>query len=316
MAFTSAIDATGFYVSVETIVGGAVEAAKGREASFALVGNSIEITRELSKFETLDLDISIHHIEPKTGEEPEIAALKYCLNLALSGEVNSVVSFVNPAQAANIAHHIGATFEKLSYPASVKIIQTPKKKALFLDVGANYNSSAGRLVELAQLGASIASLRLNSPHARIMLLENDYGLSEYKKAADLLEKSALNYLGFSKPRALFNPDIEVLVCDGYRGRIAYDAIESVSEFIYSSFKDAGKAKLYAQLGLPFGKKIWVEMAENMEATTEEGFFIAGCKPPIILFFRNITVERFAKALKNFTAFASLPFEDEFNRLAE
>ena len=106
-----AVDAMGGDFAPQSIVEGAVLAAKERSIPVILAGDRDRIEYELSKYEAKNLPISVHHASEVVGmhESPSATlrkkkdtSVKVCFNLVKSGEASAVVSAGNSGAAMAI----------------------------------------------------------------------------------------------------------------------------------------------------------------------------------------------------------------------
>ena len=74
------------------------------------------------------------------------------------------------------------------------------------------------------------------------------GKDEIKLAAELLNKSNLNYQGFVEGNGMFSVDYDVIVTDGFTGNIALKTAEGTAKLFQSHLRDAFKSSILSRLG--------------------------------------------------------------------
>ena len=93
-----------------------------------------------------------------------------------------------------------------------------------LDLGANIECDAQNLFQFAVMGSSVVESLELSKNPRVGLLnigsEDFKGKNEIKDAAELLNKSNINYVGFVEGDEMFSGDYDVIVTDGFTGNVA------------------------------------------------------------------------------------------------
>ena len=136
-----------------------------------------------------------------------------------------------------------------------------------LDLGANIECNAGNLFQFAVMGSSVVQSLEISNNPRVGLLnigsEDFKGKDEIKLAAEMLNDSNINYVGFVEGNGMFSGDYDVIVTDGFTGNIALKSIEGVAGmikyFIKSEFQKNIYNKFSAILSLPVMKGVKKKM---------------------------------------------------------
>ncbi len=105
-----------------------------------------------------------------------------------------------------------------------------------LDMGANIEASASRLVEFALMGDIMARRVDDLSRPRVALL--NVGVEATKgtvsvRAADtmLRELPGINYIGFIEGDGLFSGAADVVVCDGFVGNVVLKASEGLAQML-------------------------------------------------------------------------------------
>ena len=109
-------------------------------------------------------------------------------------------------------------------------------RCYMLDMGANIESSAQRLVEFAVMGAVMARCVDGLAQPRVALL--NMGVEAAKGPASVRQADALlrglddiNYLGFVEGDGLFSGEADVVVCDGFVGNIVLKSSEGLARML-------------------------------------------------------------------------------------
>ena len=97
----------------------------------------------------------------------------------------------------------------------------------------NVECSAQNLFQFAVMGASVAESLEISKNPKVGLLnigsEEFKGKSDIKEAADLLNESNINYIGFVEGDEMFTGDCDVIVTDGFTGNVALKSMRVLLE---------------------------------------------------------------------------------------
>jgi len=140
-------------------------------------------------------------------------------------------------------------------PALAVRIPAPgrERPLLMLDVGASSDARASHLVQFAYLGSAFAEAVLDVPAPRIGLLSVG---SEPKKGSALVvaaheslaEADGIRFAGNVEGRELLDPDVEVVVTDGFTGNVALKTIEGTALAVAGAVRRAGRSNPLAAAG--------------------------------------------------------------------
>ncbi len=214
--------------------------------------------------------ITIHHAsEEVLMDELPSKALRYkkdssmrvALNLVKDGIASACVSAGNTGALVATARFVLKTLPGIDRPAITTCLPTmnPDKSTIMLDLGANVDSKAPYLCQLAVMGTVLSSVIDNNSRPRVALLnigsEEIKGNEQIKQAAQLLAKNTnINYVGFVEGDDLFKGNVDVVVCDGFIGNIVLKTIEGALRLVVSCAKRNMARNLFtrvlAMLALP------------------------------------------------------------------
>ncbi|MDR0624852.1 MAG: phosphate acyltransferase [Holosporales bacterium] len=249
---------------------------------FLFFGDGDKISEELKKhIEVAEITEIVHADVIVTNEMKPIDAMRHRhdsnLGLAIDavarGRADAVVSAANTGAYIALAKTILGTLPFVERPAIPAVMPHVNGKSIVLDLGANLECSAERLVQFALMGESFARslLKKESPsvgllnvgaeemkgHATVQtagrLLHN---ISKHTSTADgeahtkekeSLAHSYFNFHGFIEGNDIFRGVTDVVVTDGFSGNIALKAIEGVIWFFFKLLKDSMKDSLVSKL---------------------------------------------------------------------
>jgi glycerol-3-phosphate acyltransferase PlsX len=170
------------------------------------------------------------------------------------GEAAAAVSAGNTGALMAISKLILRMSADLERPALVTGIPTPTGQATFLDVGANVDCDAGRLVEFAIMGEAYHRAAHGKPKPTVGLLnvgsEEMKGHEEVREANRLLRAGGLDidYRGFVEGDDITKGAVDVVVTDGFTGNVALKAMEGALRFISGELRAALTSGLSATAG--------------------------------------------------------------------
>jgi glycerol-3-phosphate acyltransferase PlsX len=142
----------------------------------------------------------------------------------------------------------------LERPALVASIPTPRGVTTFLDVGANVDCDAERLVEFAIMGEAYHRAAHGKARPSVGLLnvgsEEMKGHEEVREANRVLREGGfdMEYRGFVEGDDITRGGVDVIVTDGFTGNVALKAMEGAARFITGELRTALTAGPAAGLG--------------------------------------------------------------------
>lgn len=293
-----AIDAMGGDFAPAEIVEGAVWAAHEYNVPIELVGKEDKIERELARIDqegivyrgggmfkpkrfkiNLDnLDIKITHATEiiEMGEAPGQAIRKkknssivLAVKSVATGSSDAVVA-AGSTGAAMAASLFGlGRLPGIERPAIAVTLPTMKKPFVFIDAGANTNSTPEMLYQFGLMGATFAKSVLGVENPRIGVLNigeeagkgDELAQATYKKFDENQDK--LNFIGNIEGKEIFYGNCDVIVCDGFVGNVALKIIEGASTMLFhmikKEFSDDLISIIIGLLAKPFMKRIYTKI---------------------------------------------------------
>ncbi|MDE0310245.1 MAG: phosphate acyltransferase PlsX [Acidiferrobacterales bacterium] len=251
MVHSIAIDAMGGDFGPEVTVPAALSVLEGAsQLKFVLTGDQDEIHRHLKKARASSASrIEVCHTsEVVEMDEPPVHALRkkknsslrVAIDLVKDGTANACVSAGNTGALMAISHFVLRTFPGIHRPAIISSIPTVNGHVNLLDLGANVDCSSRDLLQFGIMGSTFVKCTEQIDNPRVALLnigvENIKGNQIIKQAAELFQSSDLNYQGFVEGDAIFEGNVDVIVCDGFAGNVALKASEGVSKFIQHALR--------------------------------------------------------------------------------
>jgi glycerol-3-phosphate acyltransferase PlsX len=246
-----AVDVMGGDRGPETILEGALEAARRGGLSLSLVGDEPLLRNLLaSRFDPGALEIGIVHAGEVIGMgEPPTAALRRRPSASIkvaaaevaSGRAAALFSAGNTGATVMAAHAAFGMLGGAERPALAAIVPTRRSPAVLLDVGANVECRPDHLVQFAAMGAVYARLALGVERPRVGLLsigeEETKGNELTREAHRLLKAGGLDFIGNIEARQVYAGGADVIVCDGFTGNIALKVSEGLVELMRDLLHD-------------------------------------------------------------------------------
>ena len=177
--------------------------------------------------------------------------------------------------------------EGVERPALAAIIPSKKNPFVFLDVGANPESTPLQLMHNAILGTHYARARLGIPKPKVGLLtigtEQGKGTPIINKTNEYLNSisSYINYQGLIEGFQLFDGDTDVIICDGFVGNILLKSSESLFSFIGETIKRELLRNIKRKIGAALSAAAFKDMKSQLNPDERSGAPLLGINGNII-----------------------------------
>lgn len=260
------------------VPGVALAAAEAPALRFLLHGDETAILAELAKHPALKDRVEVRHAERVVAmDEKPAQALRRGKGTSMWSAIESVKS--GEAQGSVSAGNTGAlmAISLLILRMSVDVerpclvVGWPGVKGIttVLDVGANVDCDAERLVEFAILGEAFHRAAHGVAKPTVGLLnvgaEDMKGHEEVREAHGILRsgKFDLDYRGFVEGDDLFQNKVDVVVTDGFTGNVALKTAEGAGRYISGELRSALTSSVISKLGALLAKSSLMKFREKL-----------------------------------------------------
>lgn len=230
------------------------------------------------------------------GEDPATAVRKKkdsslvrSAEAVRDGEAIAMISAGNTgATMASALLKIGR-IRGVSRPAIATPIPVPgsENPNILLDSGANAECQPEWLVQFAEMGAVYARDRFNIARPKIGLLsigeEPGKGSPLVKEAFELLDDQSWqsrcsgDFIGNVEGRDLMNPEIDVIVTDGFTGNVALKTLEGTAKSIVSALLEVFSSSSDAKEGAKLLAPGLLPLYETLDPESVGGAILLGIK---------------------------------------
>ena len=312
MKVTLALDAMGGDHGPAEIVPAALyELDKNSSLELILVGQESLLHKILSDNNAKPGNrLHVHHASEivEMGDLPSFAlrnkkdsSMRVAINLVKEGVAQACVSAGNTGALMAIARFVLKMLPGIDRPAISGTMPGTDGHTIFLDLGANVDSSSEQLFQFAVMGAELASAIDNKRDPTVALLnigaEEIKGNDRVKQAALLLADSHLNYVGFAEGNDIYTGNIDVIVCDGFAGNIALKASEGVAEFLTQQAMLQFKKTLYGRLAAIISMPVLRTIRRNIDPRRYNGASLLGLRGIVIKSHGSADKISFAHAIE-------------------
>ena len=316
------VDAMGGDHAPETIVSGAVFAAKEKKIPVILVGDEQRLHALLDEKKSVSSLVSVRHASQVVGmsETPSAAvrriknsSIRVGFDLVKRGEADAIVSAGNSGATMAVAMFVLKKMQGVDRPAIVTFHPTVKGFCLLLDAGGNVDCKPFHLVQFGIMGSIFAGRVLKKENPRVGVLSN--GLEESKgneltrETHLIMKRCGLNYIGFVEGRDVYEGTADVVVCDGFVGNVGLKMSEGLGEVLGRIFQEEIRKSLRARLGYLLIKNVFREVAKRADYSEYGGAPLLGINGTCVICHGNSS----AKAITNAIVLAKNLGESQFNR---
>jgi glycerol-3-phosphate acyltransferase PlsX len=322
------IDAMGGDHGPHVVVPAAAQALKDLPPHVRLMlhGDETQIRAELAKHKAAADRIEIRHAERVIAmDEKPAQALRRAKGTSMWGAVEAIrdgeahvaISAGNTGALMAISKLILRMSADLDRPALVASIPHAKGITTFLDVGANVDCDAERLVEFAIMGEAYhrAAHGVAKPSVGLLNVgsEEMKGHEEVREANRVLREGGfeLNYKGFVEGDDITKGVVDVVVTDGFTGNVALKAMEGAAKFMYSELRGALTAGLLTKMGALMARSSLLKFRDKMSPPPMAP--LLGLNGLVLKCHGGAEARDFAKTIRGAFAVAQSGFASEIER---
>jgi glycerol-3-phosphate acyltransferase PlsX len=297
-----------------------------KAARFLLHGDQAAVQVELARRPELSARCELRHAERVVAmDEKPAQALRRGKGTSMwnaveairDGEAVAALSAGNTGALMAMSKLILRMSADLERPALVASLPTPRGFTTFLDVGANVDCDAERLIEFAVMGEAFHRAAHGVPRPTVGLLnvgsEEMKGHEEVREAHRLLREGGydLNYKGFVEGDDLTGGVVDVVVTDGFTGNVALKAMEGAARFITEELRTALTANLRGTLGAALAKPALRRFRDRLSPPPAAP--LLGLKGMVLKCHGGASVPEYAQAVRQAVELARSDFAAEIER---
>ncbi|KQW71647.1 phosphate acyltransferase [Phenylobacterium sp. Root77] len=260
------------------VPGAALAAAEAPALRFLLHGDQDAIGAELAKHPVLRDRVEIRHAERVVAmDEKPAQALRRGKGTSMWSAIEAVKAgeAMGAVSAGNTGALMAISLLQLRMSVDVErpclVVGWPGVRGIttVLDVGANVDCDAERLVEFAILGEAFHRAAHGVARPTVGLLnvgsEDMKGHEEVRQAHAILRsgKFDLDYRGFVEGDELSQNKVDVVVTDGFTGNIALKTAEGTAKYLGGELRAALTGTLTAKLGALMAKSGLLKFREKL-----------------------------------------------------
>ncbi len=287
-----------------------LDAWKNDGVRFLLHGDKAKIEAELAKAPGVAALCEIQHTDLVIGSDEKPAqamrrgkgsSLWNAVESIRDGKAHAAVSAGNTGALMAVAKLILRMMAGLERPALVASWPTAKGVKTVLDVGANIDCDAQRLVEFAIVGEAFHRAVHGAAKPSVGLLnvgsEEQKGHDEVREAHRILREGGfdLNYHGFVEGNDIAKGTVDVVVTDGFTGNVALKTTEGVARFVIDELRAALSLNWLTKLGALIAYAGLRQLSRRLDPP--DGAPLLGLNGIVVKCHGNAEAKGFASAIR-------------------
>ena len=259
-----------------------------------LVGDENELQDHVTRIVGDDARLHIRNATEVVGmsEAPTDAlrkkknsSMRIAINLVKDGAAQAVVSAGNTGALMATAKFVLKMLPGITRPAILAELPAIGGTVHMLDLGANTANDAEQLFQFAMMGSIVTADIRAIERPRIALLnigvEDIKGNDSVRQAADLLNGSSLNYVGFIEGSEIFSGKTDVVVTDGFTGNIALKTMEGTVGLASHYLRRAFTRNIFSKFQALVARSVLRNLAVEMDSRNYNGASLVGLNGIVI-----------------------------------
>lgn len=219
------------------------------------------------------------------GQDSSMAQMLRCVAGGGShGSVDAGVSAGNTSALVALSRRELGTLPGISRPAISTAIPTRNgRRCYLLDLGANVDSHAQRLVDFAVMGAAMAQSVDAIERPRLALLnvggEATKGSRSVREANTFLRRypahALFDYQGYAEGGDLFRGNLDVVVCDGFVGNAVLKSSEGLASMLIERVQAVFESRLSGRLASLLARPALKRLKNELDPVRYNGASLLG-----------------------------------------
>ncbi len=289
--------------SAVAVQGARLALAADPDLAITLVGRQDELSALLDG--TDEERLQVHHAAQVLAHDVKAAvairrgrdsSLWMALHLLEKGEVDAMVSGGSTGALMALSRQKLGMLPGVERPALMAALPTVNEPAWLLDLGANINVDAPRLLEFAQLGhVAFQVIEGRAPSIGLLNIGSEPGKGPdvIREAARLIQAEAsLGYAGFVEANQVFTGKVDLVVCDGFAGNVLLKSAEGAVHLMFNELRRQLQGKLS---GLLVARQLR-RLHDRLDPARHNGAPMLGVRGTVIKSHGSSCSHGFARAL--------------------
>ncbi len=278
----------GDYAPKEPVAGAVLAAKENPRIHIILIGRKKDIERELGKNaapENISIQdasevIEMYDAPAMSVRRKKNSSIVVGAQMLKDKKIDAFVSAGNTGAVVSAATLKARLLPGVERPGLAIVIPTLAGPAVMIDVGASIETKPSHLFQYAIMADAYYRImwpQKDSPRIGLLNIgeEDSKGLDFHKKAAAMLRKSSLNFIGNVEGKHIYSGDCDIIIADGFVGNVALKISESVAEVVVKMFKREIKSSFLAKIGVLFMLPAFNQLKKRIDYSEYGGALLLG-----------------------------------------
>lgn len=296
-----ALDGMGSDGSPDIEIEGAVKASLESDTEILITGDENILAEKLAKFSKKGNIQIVHASEAITMHESPVVAVRtkkdssllVAMRLVKEGRAEACVSAGNTGAVMVAARTVLGPIRGVARSAICQMLPTLTGRVVVLDLGANVDCSVRHLCEFAEMGIAYAHYEMGVENPRVGLLnigeEAAKGTQVAKDVHRILSNTPnINFVGNVEPKAMYNGEADVVVCDGFIGNIILKTSEAVAGVMAKLMRRAMESSNMSKLGAVLARNALAELKKTVDPNEYPGAPLLGVNGTVMILHGSST----------------------------
>lgn len=304
-----ALDAMGSDTAPFPEVRGAVEASKSGADEIILVGDKARLSQVLEPYRNRGAFTIVHASQVIRMDDSPVQAVRQKkdssllvgLRLVKHGEADAFVSAGNTGAVMVAARTILGPIKGVARSAICQTLPTKREPVLVLDLGANVDCTARHLCDFAEMGMVYATRVMGRKNPKVGLLNigeerakgNDLAKTVHR---NLSAAPHINFIGNIEPRAIYNGEADIVICDGFVGNVVLKTTEATASLIKTHLRRQLMSTWFSRVGALFSYGAYRRLKQLSDPNEYTGAPLLGVNGVAIILHGSCSSEGVANAL--------------------
>lgn len=303
----------GDYAPYEQVKGVVQAMEKDKDFSVVLAGDEEKLKEELKKYKYDPSRVEIVHapdvitgddVPTKAVREKKNSSTVAAFRVLKEGGADGLVSSGATGAVLAAGIMVLGRIKGVSRPALCPAIPNMRgDRTLICDCGANLECKSINLVHFAIMATAYAQAVYGVKNPAVGLLNN--GTEDHKgdlvhqEANAMLKTTAgINYYGNVEGRDLMaNPEVDILVADGFTGNVAIKSVEGCGKALGSIMKKEFKRNFFTKLRAALVGDVIGKIKKSMDYELAGGSMFLGLKKAVVKGHGNSKAKGFAVCIQ-------------------
>ncbi|MBX3176754.1 MAG: phosphate acyltransferase PlsX [Candidatus Hydrogenedentes bacterium] len=316
-----AVDAMGSDNAPDVEIEGAVAASLDSDVEIVLVGDENILREKLAehgKHGSISIvhaseAITMHDSPGQAIRQKRDSSLLVGMRLVKNGDADAIVSAGNTGAVHVAARMVLGPMRGVSRSAICGTFPTTTGRVLLLDIGANVDCNERHLCEFAEMGYAYSRYALGVEKPRVGLLNIGEESAKGSHVAKVVHRNLtaaphINFIGNIEPKAMFNGDADVVVCDGFNGNLLLKTAEAVARLTGNLLREEFEGSSMNKIAAMIARKSLLAIKAKVDPNESPGAPLLGVNGIAIIIHGSSNSTGVANAIRG----AQVAFENKLN----